>query len=98
MDIIQIVLFALTSALLYLALKDVQANIAFLIAFLAAIIIFLFIVEQIKAIIVYFEQLALQASIQRFYLDILFKIIGISFIVYIIFNLFCDSFLYIFIS
>src|SRR5699024_5730565 len=39
MDIIQIVLFALTSALLYLALKDVQANIAFLIAFLAAIII-----------------------------------------------------------
>jgi len=66
MDIIQIVLFALTSALLYLALKDVQTNIAFLIAFLASIIIFLFIVEQIKAIIVYFEQLALQASIQRF--------------------------------
>lgn len=91
MDIIQIVLFALTSALLYLALKDVQTNIAFLIAFLASIIIFLFIVEQIKAIIVYFEQLALQASIQRFYLDTVFKIIGISYIVEISANLVRDS-------
>ncbi len=91
MDMIQIVIFALTSSLLYLVLKDVQENIAFLIAMLTSIVILFFIVEQIKAVILYFEQLALQASIQRFYLDTIFKIIGISYIIEISSNLIKDA-------
>lgn len=91
MDIIHIVLFAITSALIYLVLKEVQPTIAFLVVFIATIIIFIFVVEQVKVIVHFIQLLAMKASIQTYYLDTVFKIIGIAYIVEISANLVKDA-------
>ncbi|HZW67330.1 MAG TPA: stage III sporulation protein AD [Pseudogracilibacillus sp.] len=91
MDIIHIVLFAITSAMIYLIVKEVQPNIAFVILFITAIIIFIFIIEQVKTIISFIQILARKASIQTYYLDTIFKIIGIAYIVEIAANLVKDA-------
>lgn len=91
MDIIHIVLFAITSALIYLVLKEVQPTIAFLIVFISTIIIFIYVVEQVKVIVNFIQLLAMKASIQTYYLDTIFKIIGIAYIVEISANLVKDA-------
>lgn len=91
MDIIHIVLFSITSALIYLVLKEVQPTIAFLVVFVATIIIFIFVVEQVKVIVHFIELLAMKASIQTYYLDTVFKIIGVAYIVEISANLVKDA-------
>lgn len=91
MDIIHIVLFAITSALIYLVLKEVQPTIAFLVVFIATIIIFVFVVEQVKVIVNFIQLLALKATIETYYLDTVFKIIGIAYIVEISANLVKDA-------
>lgn len=91
MDIIHIVLFAITSALIYLVLKEVQPTIAFLVVFIATIIIFIFVVEQVKVIVHFIQLLAMKASIQTYYLDTVFKIIGVAYIVEISANLVKDA-------
>lgn len=91
MDIIHIVLFAITSAMIYLIVKEVQPNIAFIVLFITVIIIFIVIVEQVKSIINFIQVLASKASIQTYYLDTIFKIIGIAYIVEISANLLKDA-------
>jgi len=91
MDIIHIVLFGITSAMIYLILKEVQPNIAFIVIFIATIMIFIYVIEQVKIIINFIQMLATKASIQTYYLDTIFKIIGIAYIVEISANLIKDT-------
>lgn len=91
MDIIQIVLFGMTSALIYIILKEVQPTIAFVVVFIATIIIFIYVIEQVKVVVSFIQMLAMKASIQTYYLDTVFKIIGIAYIVEISANLVKDS-------
>lgn len=91
MDMIQIVLFAITSALVYLILKEVQPTIALMVVLIATIIIFIYVIEQVKVVITFIEMLATKAAIQSYYLDTIFKIIGIAYIVEISANLVKDS-------
>lgn len=91
MDIIQLVLFGITSAMIYLIVKEVQPNIALIIVFIASIIIFIQIVDQIRTIITFIQALAIKATIETYYLDTILKIIGIAYIVEISANLTRDS-------
>lgn len=91
MDIIQLVLFAITTMMIYLFVKEIQPNIALIIVFVASIFIFFQIVEQIKIIIAFVHSLALKATIEQYYLDTILKIIGISYIIEISANLTRDS-------
>lgn len=91
MDIVQIVLFAMTSAMIYLILKEVQPTFAFIIVFITAMLLFLYIIEQIMIITTFIQNLAVQATIETYYLDTIFKIIGIAYIVEISANLIKDT-------
>lgn len=91
MDIMQIVLFGITSALMYLILKEVQPNIAFLMILIATVIIFFYVLEQVKVMMNFIQLLATKASIEMYYLDTIFKIIGLAYIVEISANLIKDS-------
>ena len=91
MDIIQLVLFAITTMMIYLFVKEIHPNIALIIVFVASIFIFFQIVEQIKIIIAFVHSLALKATIEQYYLDTILKIIGISYIIEISANLTRDS-------
>lgn len=87
----QIVLFGITSALMYLILKEVQPNIAFLMILIATVIIFFYVLEQVKVMMNFIQLLATKASIEMYYLDTIFKIIGLAYIVEISANLIKDS-------
>lgn len=91
MDIIQIVLFGITTTLIYIIIKEVQPNIALILVLIASIMIFVQIIEQIRIVITFIESLALRASIQSYYVMTIFKIIGIAYIVEISANLTKDS-------
>lgn len=80
MDIIYIVLFGIITALIYLSLKDLQPNIAFIVVFTASIIILLGVVIQLQTILSVLRTLGDKAFIQSYYLDTIFKIIGIAYI------------------
>lgn len=91
MDMIQIVLFGLTSTLIYIIVKEVQPNIALILVLVASIIIFFQLIEQIRTVITFIESLATRASIEAYYLSTIFKIIGIAYIVEISANITKDS-------
>jgi len=91
MDIIQIVLFAMTGTLIYLAIKDVQPTIALLLLIVTSIIIFLQVIVQVKLIISFIQSLATTATIETAYIQTILKIIGIAYIVEISANMMKDS-------
>lgn len=91
MDIIQIVLFGITTTLIYIIVKEVQPNLALIIVLVASIVLFIQIIEQIRLIITFIESLASRASIHSYYVTTIFKIIGIAYIVEISANLTKDS-------
>lgn len=80
MDIIHIILFGIITALIYLSIKDIQPNIAFVIILTASIIILFGVVKQLQTILSVLRTLGEKATIQSYYLDTIFKIIGIAYI------------------
>lgn len=80
MEILQIVFFGITSAILYVILKEIHETFAFLIVMLTGIIIFLAIIQKIGSIFTMLESLGQKANIEGIYLETILKIIGIAYI------------------
>lgn len=80
MEMIQIVLIGVISALLYLVLKDIYPSFAFLITIITSILILALVVKQVGVIIQLLKTLADKAMVQTFYLETILKIIGIAYI------------------
>src|SRR5690625_1290139 len=80
MDILQIVILGITSAILYSLLKDINETFAFFILLLTSIFIFLMVIQQIASIFQFIERLGTQSQVQDFHLRTILKIIGIAYI------------------
>ncbi|UKS63980.1 stage III sporulation protein AD [Rossellomorea marisflavi] len=80
MEIIQIVGIALVSTFLALLIKEQKPNFAFLLIVFVGCSIFLFLIDQIYAIIHMLEKLAANANVNLVYVQTILKIIGIAYI------------------
>ncbi|MFE8695491.1 stage III sporulation protein AD [Cytobacillus sp. FJAT-53684] len=80
MEILQIVGVALVATFLALIVKEQKPNFAFLIIVFVGCTIFLFLVDQIYAIIHMIEQIAVNAKINMMYIETILKVIGIAYI------------------
>lgn len=80
MEMVQIVLVGVISALLYLVLKDIYPAFAFIITLITSILILFIVIQQIGVIIQLLKSLASKAMIESFYLETILKIIGIAYI------------------
>lgn len=80
MDIYKIALLGIISAILIVALKDQVPAIIVIISIMTGILILLYILPQIKEIILELNNLVEYAGIPNKYIKILLKVIGISYI------------------
>ncbi|MBV6683752.1 MULTISPECIES: stage III sporulation protein AD [Rossellomorea] len=76
----QIVGIALVSTFLALLIKEQKPNFAFLLIVFVGCSIFLFLIDQIYAIIHMLEKLAANANVNLVYVQTILKIIGIAYI------------------
>ncbi|WP_246041814.1 stage III sporulation protein AD [Robertmurraya kyonggiensis] len=79
-EIIQIVGVALISTFLALIVKEQKPNFAFLLIVFVGCTIFLFLIDQIYAIIHMLEVIAVNAKVNIIYVETILKIIGIAYI------------------
>jgi len=80
MDILHIVALGLLASVLYIILKDVHASFAFFIVLLTSVFIFFIIIQQIHLVFKVITTLGQRAKVESFYLETIFKIIGIAYI------------------
>ncbi|MED3571685.1 stage III sporulation protein AD [Cytobacillus praedii] len=80
MEILQIVGVALVATFLALIVKEQKPNFSFLLIVFVGCTIFLFLVDQIYAIIHMIEQIAVNAKINMMYIETILKVIGIAYI------------------
>ncbi|WP_157087833.1 stage III sporulation protein AD [Cytobacillus eiseniae] len=80
MEILQIVGVALVATFLALIVKEQKPNFAFLLIVFVGCAIFLYLVDQINAIIHMIEQIAVNAKINMMYIETILKVIGIAYI------------------
>ncbi|NLT95894.1 MAG: stage III sporulation protein AD [Clostridia bacterium] len=80
MEILEIVGLGLIATVFYIILKEQKGVFAILLTTAFTIMIFLLMMGKIQAILQVFEDLALKANINMFYLTTIFKIIGIAYI------------------
>lgn len=80
MDIFQLILFSIVVTFTYLVLKDTEPTIAFSIVLIASIVILIAILKQLQLMIIFLQSLGQKAMIESFYLQTIFKIIGIAYI------------------
>ncbi len=76
----QIVGVALVATFLALIVKEQKPNFAFLLIVFVGCAIFLFLVDQIYAIIHMIERIAINAKVNMIYIETILKIIGIAYI------------------
>ena len=79
-EILKIVSYALIATFLVLIVKEQKPNLSFLLVVFIGSSIFLFLVDQIYAIIMMVEKLANNANINMVYIETILKIIGIAYI------------------
>ncbi|HLR70472.1 MAG TPA: stage III sporulation protein AD [Pseudogracilibacillus sp.] len=80
MEIVQIVLIGIIATLLYIILKDIHPSFAFFLVLITSILILFIVIQQISVIIRLLQSLGNKASINSFYVESIFKIIGIAYI------------------
>lgn len=80
MEIIKIVGLGLLTMVFYVILKERKGEFALQLGVAFAALVFLLMMGKIEAILQVFEDLALQANVNMFYLNTIFKIIGIAYI------------------
>lgn len=80
MEIWQIVGLALIVTILAVILRKIQPEIAVQLSILAGLVIFLLVLGKIKVIVDLLQNLAEQANISSYYLIIVLKIVGISYL------------------
>ncbi len=81
MDILQIVLLAILTAILYLIVKDLHPTIAYLLVVVSGIMIFLSIIDQIAYVFQLVDYVSDQANIDHIYVETILKVVGIAYIV-----------------
>jgi stage III sporulation protein AD len=79
-EILQIVGFALIATFLALVVKEQKPNFAFLLIVFVGCSIFLYLIDQIYAIIHMLEKIAINANVNIIYVETILKIIGIAYI------------------
>ncbi|WP_181502715.1 stage III sporulation protein AD [Paranoxybacillus vitaminiphilus] len=79
-EIWQIVGLGLIATFLSIILNEHKSNIAFLLTVFVGCVIFLFLVDQIGAIIHMLQKIAVDANVNMIYLETILKIIGIAYI------------------
>ncbi|WP_139785590.1 stage III sporulation protein AD [Cytobacillus gottheilii] len=80
MEILQIVGLGLVATFLVLIVKEQKPNFAFFIVMFVGCAIFLFLIDQVHAIIMMIEKIAVNANVNMVYLETILKIIGIAYI------------------
>ena len=80
MEIIKIVTFVFVALFFYILLKESKSAIAFGLILAAGIAVFIFMVPHIKEIILFIREMATSAGIDVVYIEIVMKILGISYI------------------
>ena len=80
MEILQIVGLGLVTTIFYMILKERKSEFAAQLSIAFGVIIFILMMGKIQSILQVFEDLALKANINMFYLTTIFKIIGIAYI------------------
>lgn len=81
MEIIKIVILALTAVMLILVVKDSKSGVqAVYISLFVGAVIFLMVLPKIGAVLHVFNDLATKAHINEFFLATVMKIIGISYV------------------
>ncbi|SRR5690554_4458713 len=80
-DILQIIGIGLVASFLAIIVKEQKPNIAFLLTVFTGCAIFVFLIDQIYAIIQMIERLALNSNVNTVYVETILKIIGIAYIV-----------------
>lgn len=79
-EILKIVGFALIATFLALVVKEQKPNFAFLLIVFVGCSIFLYLIDQIYAIIHMLEKIAVNANVNIIYVETILKIIGIAYI------------------
>jgi stage III sporulation protein AD len=80
MEIIQIVGLGLIATVLILVIKEQKPIFAFLLATFTGIVIFLFLINQVRVVIQTLELLAEKSNVNTIFLKTILKIIGIAYI------------------
>ncbi|MGL4451492.1 MAG: stage III sporulation protein AD [Sarcina sp.] len=80
MEIIKIVTFIFIALFFYILLKESKSAIAFGVVLAAGIAVFIFMVPQLQEIILFIRDMATKAGIDIVYIEIVMKILGISYI------------------
>lgn len=80
MEIIQIVGLGLAATILTVMLRGKSPQIAFLLALLVGVFIFIFLLDKIALVISMLERLSVQAGVEMIFLQTILKIIGIAYI------------------
>ena len=82
MEIVKIVAFAFIALFIVLILKKTKQELAIQVSIVAGIFIFLFLISKITMILQILQQLSLKANIDFIYLNTVFKILGISLVIF----------------
>lgn len=80
MEIVQLVGLGFVAAVLILVIKEQKPIFAFLLAVFTGILIFLFLLDQIRLVVRTLEQLADKSEVNAVFLKTILKIIGIAYI------------------
>lgn len=80
MEILQIVGFALLAAVFIILLKEEWPSLALLLGMAAGLLIFLFLVDYIRVVVLLLEDLVQEAGLNLLYLDTIIKVVGIAYI------------------
>lgn len=80
MEILQIVGFSLLAAVLILLLREEWPALALLLGMAAGVLIFLFLLDYIRVVVILLEELVKEAGINLLYLDTIIKVVGIAYI------------------
>lgn len=80
MEMFKIVAFAFVALSIFLLFKDRRNDLSILIALVAGITIFLFIIGELSDVIYFLKYIATRANIDTVYIGIIFKILAIAYL------------------
>lgn len=80
MDIIKIAFFSLTALFFIIIIQQSRKDLSIIISLFVGVSIFIFIFGKFNAIILFLQEIALKANINTVYLNIVLKILAISYI------------------
>lgn len=80
MDIIKIAFFSITALIFIILIQQSRKDLALIISLFVGVSIFVFVFNKFNAIILFLQDVALKANINTVYLNIVLKILAISYI------------------